>query len=121
MLVSVPEDKYEVHMTLSSTNLNDKIEFELRDSSCDCLVWLVKTFAIYPITSFVSGSATFRSLSDTTLKSLKEGSQSGCWSYFLETLFNIDYLRNSADNGNDLIEMNIFLNSVHIDCDRGML
>ncbi|CAG2195943.1 unnamed protein product [Mytilus edulis] len=38
----VPEDNYEVHMTLSSTNLNDKIEFELRDSSCDCLVCLTE-------------------------------------------------------------------------------
>ncbi|CAC5399206.1 unnamed protein product [Mytilus coruscus] len=120
-LVPVPEDNYEVHLTLSSANLNEEIDFEFWDSSCDCLVWLVKTFAVCPITSFVSGSATFHPLSDTTLKSLKEGSQSGCWSHLLESLFNIDYLRNSVENGNDLIEMNISVNGVCIDGERDKL
>ncbi|CAC5424427.1 unnamed protein product [Mytilus coruscus] len=117
----VPEDNYEVNLTLSSANLNEEIEFEFWDSSCDCLVWLVKTFAVYPITSFVSGSATFRPLSDTTLKSLKEGSQSGCWSYLLETLFNIDYFRNSVENGIDIFEMNISVKGVCIDGERDKL
>lgn len=103
-------------MTLSSTNLNEDIEFELWDSSCDCLLWLVKTFGVYPITSFVNGSATFHPLSYTTLEHIKEGSRCGNWSHFIETVFSSDYIKNSEENRNVSIKMNI---SVTTDGERG--
>ncbi|VDI73325.1 Hypothetical predicted protein [Mytilus galloprovincialis] len=111
----VSEDNYEVNLTLSSVNVDEEIHFEFWNSTCDCLIWLVKTFAVFPITSFVAGSATFDPLSDTTLKRLIDGSECGIWSHFIETVFDNEYLRNTLKDGNDLIEINVSINSVSSD------
>ncbi|CAG2193691.1 unnamed protein product [Mytilus edulis] len=92
----VREDNYKVNLTLSAANLDEEIEFEFWDSSCDCLIC---------------------PLSDTSLEQLIEGSQCGNWSHFIETVFS----RHSEEIRDVLIDMNISVNIVDIDGEREQL